>query len=257
MRLTHTFIGTVLTFLASTTANAQVFNTTQSTTTLKERHYYPKQIDMTGIWYKGDTITVDFKYGLPPAFQNIHKSKLTNGELNMWGSNYKIRQVIGNNCKIVKYEYNKTRGVNMKSLQRLYIQAKPETEDLFLTVKDADTLQTTVNVHIRPYVRIVMIIQGVETELDSSKILILPDTIAAVDLQVADRKNKRLKIIRHRLSSLTHMDCNAQMEPGSQLTPTELYKFNSSTLLGLQIVFEDDKKQRYEIATLIRKDSIR
>ena len=257
MRHTYVFIGAVLTFLVSTTANAQVFNTTQSTTTQKERQYYPKQIDMTGIWYKGDTITVDFKYGLPPAFQNIHKSKLTNGELNMWGSNYKIRQVIGNNCKIVKYEYNKTWGVNMKSLQRLYIQAKPETEDLFLTVKEADTLQTTVNVHIRPYVRIVMIIQGEETEIDSSKILRLPDTIAAVDLQVADRKNKRLKIIRHRLSSFTHMDCNAQMEPGSQLTPAELYKFNSSTLLGLQIVFEDDKKQRYEIATLIRKDSIR
>lgn len=257
MRHTYVFIGAVLTFLVSTTANAQVFNTTQSTTTQKERHYYPKQIDMTGIWYKGDTITVDFKYGLPPAFQNIHKSKLTNGELNMWGSNYKNRQVIGNNCKIVKYEYNKTWGVNMKNLQRLYIQAKPETEDLFLTVKEADTLQTTVNVHIRPYVRIVMIIQGEETELDSSKILILPDTIAAVDLQVADRKNKRLKIIRHRLSSLTHMDCNAQMEPGSQLTPVELYKFNSSTLLGLQIVFEDDKKQRYEIATLIRKASTR
>lgn len=257
MRHTYVFIGAVLTFLVSTTANAQVFNTTQSTTTQKERQYYPKQIDMTGIWYKGDTITVDFKYGLPPAFQNIHKSKLTNGELNMWGSNYKNRQVIGNNCKIVKYEYNKTWGVNMKNLQRLYIQAKPETEDLFLTVKEADTLQTTVNVHIRPYVRIVMIIQGVETEIDSSKILSLPDTIAAVDLQVADRKNKRLKIIRHRLNSITYMDCNAQMEPGSQLTPTELYKFNSSTLLGLQIVFEDDKKQRYEIATLIRKDSIR
>ena len=94
MRHTYVFIGAVLTFLASTTANAQVFNTTQSTTTKKERQYFPKQIDMTGIWYKGDTITVDFKYGLPPAFQNIHKSKLTNGELNMWGSNYKIRQVI-------------------------------------------------------------------------------------------------------------------------------------------------------------------
>ena len=40
-------MGGVLSFLASTTANAQVFNTTQSTTTLKERHYYPKQIAIT------------------------------------------------------------------------------------------------------------------------------------------------------------------------------------------------------------------